>query len=59
LGKAVFKEFKTESYTTDTEYILIPKKAPKKAAVKKASTSKTATDKEEAPAEEKPSKKKK
>jgi hypothetical protein len=30
LGKSFFKVFKTESYITDTEYILIPKKAPKK-----------------------------
>jgi peptidoglycan-associated lipoprotein len=30
LGKSFFKVFKTESYITDSEYILIPKKAPKK-----------------------------
>lgn len=30
LGKSFFKVFKTESYMTDAEYILIPKKAPKK-----------------------------
>lgn len=30
LGKSFFKPFKTESYKTDTELVLIPKKAPKK-----------------------------
>jgi hypothetical protein len=30
LGKSFFKVFKTESYITDSEYILIPKKTPKK-----------------------------
>jgi hypothetical protein len=30
LGKSFFKVFKSESYLTDAEYILIPKKAPKK-----------------------------
>ncbi|MBL7900827.1 MAG: OmpA family protein [Bacteroidia bacterium] len=30
LGKTFFKSFKPESYKTDTELVLIPKKAPKK-----------------------------
>lgn len=30
LGKTFFKPFKTESYKTDSELVLIPKKAPKK-----------------------------
>jgi hypothetical protein len=30
LGKSFFKPFKAESYKTDTELVLLPKKAPKK-----------------------------
>jgi outer membrane protein OmpA-like peptidoglycan-associated protein len=60
LGKGVFKEFKPESYTTETEYILIPKKAPKKATVKKSPTTSKAGDKDkEEVMEDKPAKKKK
>jgi hypothetical protein len=60
LGKGVFKEFKPESYTTETEYILIPKKAPKKATVKKSPTTSKAGDKDkEEVTEDKPAKKKK
>lgn len=49
LGKAIFKEFKPESYTTETEYVLIPKKAPRKPAKKAAADATGEGDSKPAP----------